>query len=203
MCSNKKLLKPMTLEQFDNGYWYTKDLKLFAKDIGIKYVSNLRKDELEKIIRKYLKTSKVEPINKKSKSIIRDLEKGLSLQLPIIHYTNNRETENFIMSEALKIVPNLKYKSGVKYRLNRWREQQINLSKKITYKDLVDQYIKLNQFRGSFEKIPHGRYINFISEYFKNEKNATKEQAIEAWKELKNLNIPKEYSSWAKIKKRG
>ena len=36
----------MTLAQFENGYWYLDEIKNFAKEIGVRLVSRLRKDEL-------------------------------------------------------------------------------------------------------------------------------------------------------------
>lgn len=188
----------MTETEFDNGYWYALEIKVFAKEIGIPLATKLRKDELEKLIRIFLRTGKIEKPTKKniSKSKIKDLEKGLSLNLPIENYTSNRETKDFILEEAFKIAPDLKRKSGVSYRINRWREEQINKGRKITYGDLVKQYIKLNQFQGKFEKAPVVRYINFVSEYLSKEKNPSRKQAVAAWKELKKLNIPKTYEAW-------
>jgi hypothetical protein len=62
---------------------------------------------------------------------------------------------------------------------------------KITYGDLVKQYVKLNQTEEPFEQIPVGRYINFLSDFLAAEKRASKEQAINAWKRLKALDVPK------------
>ena len=195
-----KLSKSMTESDFDNGYWYAFEIKAFAKEIGIPLAVKLRKDELEKIIKIFLRTGKIENPKRKniSKSKIKDLEKGLSLNLPIDNYTSNRITKDFILKEALKIAPNLKRKSGVSYRLNRWREEQINKGRKITYGDLVRQYVKLNQVEGKFEKVPVVRYINFLSEYLAKEKNSSRKHAIAAWNELKKLNIPKMYEAWKK-----
>lgn len=199
-----KLSKSMSESDFDNGYWYAFEIKAFAKEIGIPLAVKLRKDELEKIIKIFLITGKIENPKRKnfSKSKIKDLEKGLSLNLPIENYTSNRATKDFILKEALKIAPNLKRKSGVSYRLNRWREEQINKGRKITYGDLVRQYVKLNQVIGKFEKVPVVRYINFLSEYLAKEKNSSRKQAIAAWNELKKLNIPKTYEAWKKNKKK-
>lgn len=69
---------------------------------------------------------------------------------------------------------------------------------KITYGHLIEQFIKLNQTEGSFKKIPVGRYINFVSDYLTNEKNSTREQAINEWKKLKKLDVTKDYKSWKK-----
>ncbi len=114
----------MTAEQFDNGYWYALEVKAFADEIGIPLTSRLRKDELEELIKHFLRGA-------------RDIERGLSLKLPVVNYTSNKETKDFIVKEALKLVPNLKRKSGARYRLNRWREERIDKGIKITYEDLV------------------------------------------------------------------
>ena len=193
----------MTVEQFDNGYWYALEIKAFADEIGIPSASKLRKDELEELIKHFLLTGKVKSPTRKNlaKSGIRDIEKGLKLKLPVVNYTSNKETKAFIVKEALKIDPNLKRKSGARYRLNRWREEQIEKGIKITYEDLVKQYVKLNRLEGSFPKIASGRwYIYFISEFLNGEKDATREEAISAWKQLKKLQIPKTYRDWKKYR---
>jgi hypothetical protein len=192
----------MTVEQFDNGYWYAVEIKVFADEIGIPLAAKLRKDELEKLIKHFLRTGNVKSPTRKniSRSGVRDIEKGLSLKLPIVNYTSNKETKTFIVNEALKLAPYLKRKSGARYRLNRWREAQIDKGIKITYEDLIKQYVKLNQLEGSFSQVPtaSGRYINFMSDFLHGEKNATREQAIGAWKQLKKWNVPKTYRDWKK-----
>jgi len=191
----------MTLTQFENGYWYATELKRFAETIGVPSATKLRKDELEKAIRRFLQTGTIESPTKRSlaKTGIKDVEKGLQLKLPVVHYTSNKETKDFIVSEALKIDPGLRRKSGARYRLNRWREEQLTRGRRITYEDLVKQYVKLNQTKEAFTKIPHVRYINFLSEFLATEKNATRQQAIAAWKKLKKLDIPKDYRSWVEF----
>ena len=192
------LSKAMTVEQFDNGYWYAVQIKAFAEEIGIPLASKLRKDELERLIKHFLLTGKVKRPARKNiaRSGIRDIDKGLKLKLPIVNYTSNKETKAFIVQEALKIVPGLKRKSGARYRLNRWREEQIDKGIKITYEDLVKQYVKLNQLEGSFPQAASGRYVYFMSDFLRGERNATREQAIKAWNQLKKLTIPKTYRDW-------
>ena len=46
-------------------------------------------------------------------------------------------------------------------------------ARKLTYGDLVIEYIRLNQTREPFAHIPHDRYINFISDFLAAEKAAT------------------------------
>ena len=192
----------MTLAQFENGYWYATELKKFAETIGIPRASRLRKDELEQAIKLFLRTGKIKSTSKKSFSAsgIRDVARGLSLDLPVVIYTNDKETKTFLEREAQKLALGLKRKSGARYRLNRWREEQLVKGVKLTYEGLVKEYVRLNQTREPFAKIPHDRYINFMSDFLAAEKGATREQAISAWKQLKALDAPKNYRSWVKAR---
>jgi hypothetical protein len=197
-----KLSKSMTVEQFDNGYWYALEIKAFADEIGISAASKLRKDELEELIKHFLRTGSIRKPTRKtlSRSGVRDVERGLNLKLPVVNFTNDAETKDFIVQEALKIAAKLKRKSGARYRLNRWREQQIDKGIKITYGDVVREYVRLNQMKGSFPQvqIPSGRYINFLSDFLAGEKNASRAGALKAWKQLKKAEIPKNYREWKK-----
>jgi len=67
---------------------------------------------------------------------------------------------------------------------------------KLTYEDLVREYVRLNETTESFAKIPHGRFINFVSDFMAAEKGATRDEATRAWKKLKALDVPKTYGSW-------
>ena len=198
-----KLTKNITEKEFDNGYWYADEIKAFAKQLGIPNSSKLRKDELEKLIKQFIKTGQVNKSDRKNivKTGTKDLDIGLTSSLPILNYTSNKKTKNFITTEAYKLKPELKIKSGVWYRLNRWQDEQVTQNKTITYGDLVKQFINLNEV-DSFEKVEVGRYINFLSDFLANEKDATREQAIKEWKKLKTLDTEKNYKSWKKQNKK-
>ncbi|HEX6733042.1 MAG TPA: SAP domain-containing protein [Pyrinomonadaceae bacterium] len=198
MKSNTKLSTSMTVTEFDNGYWYATELKEFAEAIGIPSAAKLRKDELEKAIKLYLATGKIENPNKRglSTSGVKDVELGLRLDLPIVLYTNDKETKNFLERETQRLAPGLKRKSGVRYRLNRWREEQLTRGIKLTYEDLIKEYVRLSETTEPFAKIPHGRFINFVSDFMAAEKGATRDEAMRAWKKLKVLDVPKTYRSW-------
>jgi len=191
----------MTQAQFDNGYWYATEIKEFAKAIGIPSANRLRKDELEKAIKVFLKTGKIESPTKRSLSASgpKDVEQGLSLRLPVAVFTNDKETKDFLEREAQKLVPGLKRKSGVRYRFNRWREEQLVKGVKLTYGDLVKEYVRLNLTNEPFAQIPVGRDINFMSDFLAGERGATREQALRAWKKLKKLDVPKNYRSWKQV----
>jgi len=195
-----KLSTSMTVTQFDNGYWYATELKAFAQAIGIPSAGKLRKDELEQAIKLFLHTGKVESPTRRKLSTpgVKDVERGLSLNLPVAVYTNDKETKTFLEREAQKLAPGLKRKSGARYRLNRWREEQLTSGAKLTYGGLVKKYVELNQGKEPFTQIPVRRYIYFMSDFLAAEKGATREQAIEAWKKLKTLDVPKDYRSWVK-----
>ena len=75
------------------------------------------------------------------------------------------ETKQFLEHEARKLVPGLRRRSGARYRLNRWREAQILNGVRLRYRDLVNEYVRLNQSTGRFPQIPLGRYINFMSDF--------------------------------------
>ena len=195
-----KLSTSMTLTQFDNGYWYTSELKDFAKIVGIPSANRLRKDELENCIKLFLKTGKIEPPKRSFPTTrTKDVDLGLHLDLPITNYTNDRETKAFLQNEAQKIAPGLKQKSGSRYRLNRWREEQLTRGRRITYRDLLGEYVRLNQTDGAFDQIPQVRYVNFLSDFLKAEKGATRKQAIKACEKVKTLDTPKTYRSWKKF----
>ena len=193
-----RLSRKMTVAEFENGYWYATEIKDFAHQIGIPHSSTLRKDELQKSITLFLQTGRVALPTKRNlvKSGVKDVDRGLRLDLPIVHYTSNRQTKDFLAREAQKIAPGLKRKSGTRYRLNRWREEQLTAGKRITYGDLVRQYVKLNQAEEPFARIPYDCYVNFLSDFSKGEKNATRADALAAWKRLKRMNVPKNYRAW-------
>jgi len=81
----------MTSAQFENGYWCATELKEFAETIRVPYAGRLRKDELEKAIEVFLETGEIESPTKRSLSTSgpRDVERGLSLDLPVVTGLSN------------------------------------------------------------------------------------------------------------------
>jgi hypothetical protein len=194
------LSESITETQFDNGYWYATDLKDFATRIGVPSANRLRKDELEKAIRHFIRNREVKHFVKRrlTKGTLKDVDKGLRLDLPIVNYTSNRATKDFIEREAAKLVPGFKRMPGTRYLLNRWREEQITGGKRITYRDLVEQAITLNQTKKGPLRIAHGRYMNFISDFMANEVQPSHGDAVKAWNKLKKMDAPKTYAAWTK-----
>lgn len=194
----------MSVIDFDHGYWYATALKKFAQEIGIPLSSQLRKDELEDAVRTFLKSGRLPKFTKRPAKAIgpRDVDKGLRPSLRIVRYTNDKETKDFLEHEAQRMSPGLKGKSGSRYRLNRWREAQIASGVKLTYGMLVAEYVRLNQTAGSFAQIPHGRYVNFVSDFLAAEGSDRRHEAVRAWHVLKTLDAPKTYRAWVAWRRR-
>lgn len=193
------LHESMTEEQFENGYWYATDLEEFAVRIGVPSAGKLRKDEMERAIRHFIRHREVQPLVKRSlsKSGEKDSSKGLRMDLPVVNYTSNRETKDFIEGEAAKLAPGFKRRAGTRYLLNRWREEQLAAGRPITYGDIVRQAIELNQTKRGPLRLAHGRYVNFISDYMAQNRGAPQADAVRAWEEVKRLDMPKTYAAWA------
>lgn len=197
-----KLSAAMTLRAFDNGYWYVAELRSFAVKMRIPSASKLRKDQLEAAIKNllFVEGAKLAAIPVTPKQGPRDVDRGLRLDLPVVHYTSDKETKLFIEQTASKIQPGFKRASGTRYLLNRWREEQIAAGHKITYRDLVFQAIALNESKRSPLRIEHGRYMNFISDYMAENKGASHDDAVRAWHEVKAMDAPKTYAAWVRNK---
>jgi hypothetical protein len=191
----------MTLRTFDNGYWYAAELRAFAVKAGIPFAGKLRKDQLEAAIKNLLfaASAKAAAISVTPKQGPRDVDRGLRLDLPVVHYTSNKETKLFIEREAARIQPGFKRASGTRYLLNRWREEQIAAGCRITYRDLVVQAIALNVSKRAPLRMEHGRYINFISDYLAENEGAAHRDAVSAWHEVKTMDAPKTYAAWRRL----
>jgi hypothetical protein len=195
----KALAPTMTVRAFENGYWYLDQLKIFAATIGIPAAKKLRKDELERAIVAFLRTGRaVLPTTRSLRTTgVKDVARGLTLTLRIENYTCNPETKDFIVTQGRRMAPHVREKSGVWYRLNRWREEQLASGARPTYGDLVRRYIALNEMP-RFERIPYDCYINFVADFLEANPKARRAKAIAAWAEVKTLDVPKNYTSWVK-----
>src|SRR5262245_55040689 len=126
----------MSIEQFDNGYWYATELKAFADKLGVPHAGQLRKNELETAVKQVLRTGEVRAAPGRPRPVgARDVERGLALDLPVVVYTNDKVTKDFLELEAAKMSPGYKRRSGARYRLNRWREERLARGVAITYRD--------------------------------------------------------------------
>ena len=49
-----------------------------------------------------------------------------------------------------------------------------------------------------FDRIPYRCDIDFVADFLEADTRATRAEAITAWTELKELDVPKDYVSWVK-----
>jgi hypothetical protein len=193
----------MSVTAFDHGYWYAVDLKRVAHSIGIASAGRLRKDQLEQAIRTFLATrrlcvaAKVTPAPRD-----RDVDLGLTLDRRVARYTNDPATKAFLEREAARMSPAYRRRSGARYRLNRWRDAQLAAGRRITYRDLVREYVRLSEPGERFARIPHTRYINFLAEFLEREPGATRPAAIRAWHAVKQMDCPNTYAAWRRTQSR-
>jgi hypothetical protein len=159
----------------------------------------MRKNELEDAITAFLRTGRLpkKVASKPLKKGVKDLDLGLTLDLPIGNYTSIKATKDFIRREASRKRPDVRQKSGVWYRLNRWREAQV-AKRAVTYGELIDQFIALNSLE-RFARLPlKGYYIHFLADFLAAEKGASHKDARAAWRKLKAMDAPKTYAGWKK-----
>jgi hypothetical protein len=187
--------KVISEKEFLNSYWYLKDLKDLSKKLGIKNTTHLRKDELENLILGFIKYGKIKTKPRKNKQLEKDI---LDLGTLVRNYRNTTFTKDFILKESLKLVPSLKIRSGVKYWLNRYIDKNLN---KIKYKDIVKEFIRLNNPKTKLPQIPSTKMNNFISDYLVGIKNSKRQEAMIEWRKLKKWKVPKNFTSYLEYKK--
>lgn len=192
----RTLSKGMTLRQFDHGYRYATEVKTFAQALGVRAAHALRKDELEKVIRRLLTHGSVTSPTKRdlSRSGVKDVDHGLGLDRPVVLYTNDHETKAVLEREARTLDPSFTRRSGSRYRLNRWRETPLTRGARITYRDLVKEDVRLNRPKTTYRRVPVGRYCNFLSDFMAENPGATMAAGIRAWKTVKRMDAPKNYT---------
>ena len=95
----------MTETEFDNGYWYAAELKEFAIKVGIPSANKLRKDELEKALKHFIRTGESKTLAKRGLTKWVSRCQRAEFDLPVVNYTSNKETKEFIEREAAKLEP--------------------------------------------------------------------------------------------------
>jgi len=199
-----RLSASMIVHDFDRGYWFATELTRFASSLGIRRAASLRKNELERAIRTFLTSGRIVHAGGRpeSKPGRRDVERGLTMSRQVVVYTNDTETKAFLEAKASELDAAFVRRSGARYRLNRWRERQLARGRTITYGDLVREYVRLCRSSAPFARVPHGRYVNFVSDFRKASPRATLAEAVRAWHVLKRLPIPKTYRAWRRHRRR-
>lgn len=190
----------MSVEEFDNGYHYAADLKVFAREVGIA-VGNFRKFELEKLIREFLRTGKApnrKPVMPRRAGEARD---ELKPDTVVANYVGDRRTKAFLLELVNAQVPDIGSKSGQWYWLNDWRRRKQEAQVRFTYRDMADHLRALMRTDGRLPRIPSARMNNFISDFRSDPANAgiPRKEALNAWMWLKAQPVPKTYAEYRRL----
>lgn len=191
----------MSVGEFDDGYYYSADLKKFARELGIP-VGNRRKIELKQVIREYLVTGRVpigKPVLSRKAGQPRD---RLALEVVVQNYVGDKVTKEFLLECVHADCPDLRDKSGQWYWLNDWRRQMQEADVRFTYQDLVDRLRELMQTEGRLPQIPSARMNNFITDYRADLANpqVSRDQLMLEWQWLKEQPAPKTYAEYRRLK---
>lgn len=196
-----KALRPgMSVEEFDNGYYYAADLKAFARKAGIP-TGNFRKFELEALIRDFLRTGKIpdcKPVLPRKAGAARD---ALQPDAVVTNYVGDKKTKAFLLALVHADAPALVRKSGQWYWLNDWRRKKQEAQARFTYRDLADHLRALMQTEGRLPRIPSARMNNFLSDFRADSAHAgvSREEALKAWHWLKAQPGPKTYAAYRRL----
>ncbi|MEP3248096.1 MAG: SAP domain-containing protein [Sneathiella sp.] len=187
----------MSVEEFDAHYYYATELKLFARQIGIR-TGKLRKFEIEGLIRAYLSTGELpdRPAVRARKSDLPD--DMLSIDTIVKNYNGNKKTKAFLLELVIRRDPNSQDKSGQWYWLNDWRRKQFEKNIPFTYGDLAEQLLILRRTKGRLPQIPSARMNNFITDFLEDisNKGLGKAHALDAWKKVKATPGEKTYTAY-------
>ena len=194
------LHREMSVEEFDNGYFYAAELKDFARDLGIT-VGNFRKFELEKLIREFLETGKVpdrKPVLPRKAGKARDV---LKADTTVTNYVGDKKTKAFLLELVYAEAPGLHQKSGQWYWLNDWRRKRQEAQECFTYSDLAGHLRTLMQTKGRLPRIPSARMNNFVTDFMADPANAgiSRKEVLNAWNWLKAQPGPNTYGEFCNL----
>ncbi len=192
-----QLRRSMSVEEFDDGYFYAAELKAFARDIGIT-VGNFRKNELENLIREFLATGVVpdrKPVLPRKSGQQRDT---LRADERVVNYVGDSKTKAFLLERVKLRTPGLRNKSGQWYWLNDWRRQQQETGRNFTYQDIADHLHALMSTKGRLPQIPSARLNNFITDFRADPANGgvSRAEMLKAWEVLKRRPGPNTYEAY-------
>ncbi len=196
-----KLRASMSVEEFDNGYYYAADLRVFARLLGIT-VGRRHKLEIEALIRDFLQT-RIVPLAEPELGQRRGAERDkLAAETIVRTYVDDRSTKSFLLDLVHARAPSVKDKSGQWYWLNNWRRTQLQSGTNITYMDLANRLLELMCTEGRLPRIPSARFNNFITDFRADplNKGKSRTEALAAWEHIKSIPGPKTYEVYAALK---
>ena len=183
------MMQTITQKTLKDSYWLKLQLIDFCKKNGLSAAGS--KKDLEQRIELFLSSgSKAKPDSNK-RTGLRDSCQTLTHDTLVVNYKNDAATRRFFIEQI-----------GQHFRFDAYLRQftnQKNITKNLTYGDLVDGWLKEESRR----KDPDHQscigeqfeYNQFIRDYFANEKGKTRSDAINAWELVKTLSGAKTYAN--------
>jgi len=146
-----------------------------------------------------LKTGKKEKPAKSIAGTI-DSSKPLTLGTLVVNYKNDPITRAFFIKQI-----GLHFKSSA--RVNIFRKDALAAGKKITYGDLVNEWLREYELRKDKNvKLPimsSCEYNQFTRDYYTENPGASRKAVIAAWKQARTLVGAHTYRQWVKKFERG
>lgn len=168
----------ITPDQFKVHYWEKKELVAACRIFGL--ASTGAKDELTDRIYHYLKTGEKKTSAVKAVGVW-DSDSALTLTTPVRHYRNDAATRAFFERYIAHFRYNLYLREHAKKSLNELAG--------LTYGDLVEGWKLFEEERNVLGFKPEigkqFQYNQFIQDYFKAYPNAKRQDAIQAWKVIR------------------
>lgn len=193
MVQKPKLTKSISFDTFKNHYWLKTELILFCKDNGLVTVGS--KQEIAHRIESFITTgSKMKPARGCSTKD-RDSDQPITYDTLVINYKNDAATRQFFVDHI-----------GQHFHFDAYLRQftkKNNITKGLSYGDLINGWLIEESKRDAPNyKSNIGEqfeYNQFIRDFFANEKDKSRLDAIIAWKFIKTVAGNKTYAHYKSI----
>lgn len=181
--------REISVNSFKDFYWLKEELQSFCRENGISASGS--KIEISDRIETFLLTGEIKKPIRKSK-VNNKSEPQVDLSLDTVISDNHRCSQN-VRSFFKSVIPNFHFST---YIQNYFKN---NIGK--TYRDVVDAWYKEEERKKdpSYKKkiAPQFEYNQFIRDFFadSNNQGKSREEAIEAWNNIKKLPGSNKYRS--------
>lgn len=196
MSKRPKLTSKLNAETFKQFYWLKSELTDFCVQVGLS--SSGMKPEIAKRIYTFLKTGKKLKPGQAAKGVP-DSARPLTPKTIVINYKNDPVTRQFFTKH---IGSHFKFSA----RVNIFRKAALAKGKKITYGDLIKEWLREYELRKDKNvQLPimqSCEYNQFTRDYYAANPRAPRTAVIAAWKQARTLAGAHTYQAWLKAVKK-
>ncbi|HEX4044430.1 MAG TPA: DUF6434 domain-containing protein [Gammaproteobacteria bacterium] len=188
-----KLTQSISLDTFKNHYWLKVELIAFCKDNDLSATGS--KQEIIHRIEIFITTGrKIKPAPNSSPGT-RDSLQPITFDTPVVNYKNDAATRQFFVERI-----------GQHFRFDAFLRQfsnKSNITKGLTYGDLVNGWLAEESKRNTplykSNISEQFEYNQFTRDFFANEKEKSRSDAINAWKLIKAVPGARTYANYKSI----